>query len=185
MTHAKLRAAGLAMVAAVLIVDQLVKWWMLTDVFGLTPPIMAGMTAPPVRLTSFLNLALVWNDGISFGLFGGTEGAWILSTLAALVSCGLLVWLWRARGGMLVMALSLVIGGALGNVIDRLRFGAVADFLDLHLMGYNLFVFNVADAAISVGVVLIVIDSFLGGAPSARAAGETASGTNSVEADRE
>ena len=185
MSRGKPRALGLITAAVVLIADQLVKWWMLSDVFGLAPPIVAGMTAPSIYLTSFLNLTLVWNDGISFGLFGGTDGVWILSALAVLVSLGLLIWLWRAQGRLLVLSLGLIIGGALGNVIDRVRFGAVADFLDLQLMGYNFFVFNVADAAISIGVVLIVIDSFFAGARTGRGAGRTATGTNSLEGDRD
>jgi len=185
MSQGGLRALGLVIVAVILIADQLVKWWMLSDVFGLTGPIVAGMTAPRVEVTSFFNLTLVWNYGISFGLFGGENGAWIWSTVAVLVSIALLVWLWRANGRLLAVSLGLVIGGALGNVIDRLRFGAVADFLDFHLMGYHFFVFNVADAAISIGVVLIVIDSFFAGARTGRDAGQTVAGTKSVEGERD
>jgi signal peptidase II len=185
MSSPRLRTLGLITIAVVLIADQAVKWWMLSDIFGLTPPITAGMRAPQVYVTSFFDLTLVWNTGISFGLFGGNDSVWILSVLASLVAIGLLIWLWRAGSRLLVLSLGMIIGGAVGNVIDRLRFGAVADFLDFHLMGYNFFVFNVADAAISVGVVLIVIDSFFVGARTGRDAGRTATGTNSVEGDRD
>lgn len=185
MNQRRFRSFGLVTIAIVLIADQAVKWWMLSGVFGLTPPITVGMMAPQVYVTSFFNLTLVWNTGISFGLFSGGDGAWVLSILASLVSIGLLVWMWRAGGRLLVLSLGLIIGGAVGNVIDRVRFGAVADFLDFHLMGYHFFVFNVADAAISVGVVLIVVDSFFAGARTGRNAGRTATGTNSVEGDRD
>ncbi|MEM7443402.1 MAG: signal peptidase II [Pseudomonadota bacterium] len=185
MTQTGLRFFGLVTAAVVLIADQLVKWWMLVGVFGLEGPIRAGTFAPQTRVTDFFNLTLVWNDGISFGLLGGEDAVWMLSGLAILVSLVLLVWLWRANGRLLVLSLGLIIGGALGNVVDRLRFGAVADFLDFHVMGYHFFVFNVADAAISIGVVLIVVDSFFAGARTNRDAGQAIPGTHSGEGDRD
>ncbi|MBC7136816.1 MAG: signal peptidase II, partial [Oceanibaculum nanhaiense] len=81
---------------------------------------------------------------------------WILSLVAIIIAAGLFVWLRRARNPLLAVALGLVIGGALGNVIDRVRFGAVVDFLDFHISGYHWPAFNIADAAISLGVVMIL-----------------------------
>jgi signal peptidase II len=150
---------GIAVAVLVLVLDQATKWgilgWMLPR-----PP--AERLVP---LTSFFNFVLVWNRGVSFGMFNGGEGgvnAIAFSVLAAVIVIGLLVWLRRATQPLIVAGIGLVIGGAIGNVIDRLRFGAVVDFLDFHLAGWHWPAFNVADAAICVGVGLIVIDGLLG-----------------------
>jgi signal peptidase II len=150
---------GIALAILVLALDQATKWgllgWMLAR-----PP---GERLVPV--TSFFNVVLVWNRGVSFGMFNGGEGglnAVAFSVLAAAIVIGLLVWLWRATQGLVIAGIGLVIGGAIGNVIDRLRFGAVVDFLDFHVAGWHWPAFNVADAAICVGVGLIVIDGLLG-----------------------
>lgn len=157
----RLRTLGLAAAAVVLVVDQLVKQWILTGVFGLPAPIEAGVWHPPIEVTGFFNLVMVWNYGVSFGLFAehGDAARWILIAVALAISTGLAVWLWRTDRLGIALIAGLVIGGALGNIVDRLRFGAVADFLDVHAFGYHWPAFNVADAAISVGVVLLVIDS--------------------------
>ncbi|MGI9506383.1 MAG: signal peptidase II [Geminicoccaceae bacterium] len=117
----------------------------------------------PIRVTSFFDLVLVWNRGVSFGMFNnaGAYGPMILSGIAIAVVLGLLYWLRQAENRLTVMALGLVIGGALGNVIDRFRFGAVVDFLDFHIAGYHWPAFNVADAAICVGAVLLLLDGLL------------------------
>ncbi|TAN62117.1 MAG: signal peptidase II, partial [Magnetospirillum sp.] len=93
---------------------------------------------------------------------GNTDGAWnvwLLSGLALVIVAAMLVWLRTASTRLAQVALGGIIGGALGNVIDRLRFGAVADFLDLHVLGYHWPAFNVADSAITVGAVILVVDS--------------------------
>jgi len=144
---------GLPLALAVLAVDQLSKLWLL----GLVGPYEA------IRLLPFFNLVMVWNTGVSFGMLGGAElGPWPFVALSALITAGLLVWLWRLEGRLLAAAVGAVIGGAVGNMVDRVVYGAVADFFDFHLMGYHWPAFNVADAAIVVGVALIILEAFLG-----------------------
>lgn len=147
---------GLILAVAVLLLDQLTKWVILSQV--MTPPRI-------IDITSFFNLVLVANRGVSFGLLS-SDSAWtqpLLATFAFIVCIVLSVWLWRAPPRLLATALGLIIGGAAGNAIDRLLHGAVVDFLDFHAMGYHFPAFNVADSAISVGVVLIVLDSLFAG----------------------
>ena len=114
-------------------------------------------------MTPFFNLVLVWNRGVSFGMFnsGGAFAPWLLSGLALAVVVGLLVWLKRSDQLLTGLGLGLVIGGAFGNLIDRIRFGAVVDFLDFHLAGWHWPAFNLADAAICVGAVLMLADGLL------------------------
>ena len=145
---------GLAVAAAVLVLDQVTKWVILDLVMD--PPRV-------IEVTGFFNLVMVWNRGVSFGLLSNDSalGPWLLSAAALAISTGLAIWLYRATNGLLAVALGLVIGGAIGNVIDRVRFGAVADFLDFHVGGYHWPAFNVADSAIVVGVALILLDGFV------------------------
>lgn len=140
---------GLLTAGGVFVADQITKLWMLDLVFD--PPRI-------LTLTPFFNLTPVWNRGVSFGLFSSHQDwmPYILSAVALAISVGMLVWLRRATPGLLALALGLVIGGAIGNVIDRLRYGAVVDFLDFHISGYHWPAFNIADAAICVGVLLIL-----------------------------
>ena len=103
---------------------------------------------------------MVWNRGVTFGLLR-QDGAWgpaILSAVALAVVVGLGLWLRRAGNRLVAMALGAVAGGAVGNVIDRLRFGAVVDFVHAHAWGWSWYVFNVADAAIVCGVAAMVLD---------------------------
>lgn len=143
----------LGFVIAILIVafDQLTKWWVLADLMD--PPQI-------VAVTSFFNLVLVWNRGVSFGLFDSDShwGPILLSALALAISAVLVVWLRRVGGRLPAVAIGMVLGGAVGNVIDRIRFGAVVDFLDFHAFGYHWPAFNVADSAISIGVGLLLYD---------------------------
>ena len=117
-----------------------------------------------VPVTGFFNLVLTWNRGMSFGLFnsGTMLNAVVFTVLAAAIVAALVVWLRRVRDSWLGLAIGLVIGGAIGNVIDRVARGAVVDFLDFHLAGWHWFAFNVADAAICIGVGLMLMDSLLG-----------------------
>ena len=107
---------------------------------------------------------MTWNRGVSFGLFNNDSpyNALILSIVAVVISGLLLIWLARARQPMLAYGLGAVIGGAIGNLIDRVRFGAVADFLDFHIWGYHWPAFNVADSAITIGVAVLIVDSLFG-----------------------
>jgi signal peptidase II len=115
----------------------------------------------PIEVTGFFDLIMVWNPGISYGLLpGGSElQKWLLVAFSLGMSVILSWWLLRAGTRWLALGLGLVIGGALGNVVDRFAYGAVADFFHLHAFGYSWYVFNVADAAIVLGVVAILIDA--------------------------
>ena len=118
-----------------------------------------------VEITPFLDLVLVWNSGISYGLFAQESalGRWFL--VAVKLAASVLFWVWLARARSLVAALSLglLIGGALGNALDRALYGAVADFVLLHAWGYNWYVFNIADVAIVVGVAGLLYDALRSG----------------------
>ena len=146
---------GLAVAAIVMVLDQISKWWIITAVM---------QPSRVIEVTSFFNLVMAWNRGVSFSLF--THDAEFMPYVLVAVALGIVVfllsWLRRADRAFLAFAIGMVIGGALGNVIDRLRFGAVADFLDFHVLGYHWPAFNVADTGISVGVALIVIDGLFG-----------------------
>ena len=111
-------------------------------------------------VTSFFNLALTYNRGISFGLFNGGAGVneLVFSVGAAVIVAVLIYWLSRASSPFLAVAIGLIIGGAVGNVIDRLRLGAVVDFLDFHLGAVHWPAFNLADSAICIGVAAMLLD---------------------------
>jgi len=146
---------GLFVAAVITILDQASKWWIVTDV--MQPPRV-------IPLTPFFNLVMAWNRGVSFGMFDSDSKAnvYVLSGLALLIIAILAVWLWRADKPLLAIAIGMVIGGALGNVIDRLVYGAVADFLDLHFAGFHWPAFNVADSGICVGAAILILDSLFG-----------------------
>jgi signal peptidase II len=150
-----MRRLGLSLAALVIVLDQLLKWWVVTAVMD--PP-------REIEVTSFFNLVMAWNRGISFSLFRSDwpAGPYVWAGLAVAVAIGLGWWLGRVRHALTATALGLVIGGALGNAIDRLRLGAVADFLDFHWQGYHWPAFNLADSAISVGIVLLVVPGLFG-----------------------
>ena len=141
---------GLALLA--LIVDQVTKWWVINEMMN--PPRV-------IPVTPFFNLVMGWNRGISFGLMNRESAfnAWVLPLVAVVIVVILSVWLWRNERTIVAIALGLVIGGALGNVVDRLRYGAVADFLDFHAAGIHWPAFNVADTSITVGAAMLVLES--------------------------
>ncbi len=146
---------GLLTSLLVLIVDQMSKLWIVYDVMD--PP-------RAIEIAPFFNVVMVWNKGASFGMFATDSPStqYLLSAIAAVICIVLFLWLRKATTGWLAIALGAVIGGALGNVVDRLRFGAVADFLDFHAAGYHWPAFNVADIAITVGVGMLVLDGLIG-----------------------
>lgn len=115
----------------------------------------------PRHITSFFDLTLVWNRGMSFGLFSGQDARLAMLLITGGITCAVLVWLWRAREGWQFFPLGLVIGGAIGNIIDRLLYGAVVDFLYFHLGEYYWPAFNVADSAVVTGVLLIMWRSLI------------------------
>lgn len=147
---------GLAVAAGVLVLDQATKWWIVEVV--MVPP-------REIPVLPVFNLVLGWNRGISFGLFNWDSdlGAWLFTGLALAIVCVLVAWMRRAEGRWMAATLGLIVGGALGNVIDRLRYGAVADFLDFHLAGYHWPAFNVADAGIAVGAAVLILESLFAG----------------------
>ena len=146
---------GIAIAVTVLALDQATK----AAITG-----WLGSAASGVTVTSFFNLVFVLNRGASFGLFssGSHWTPWVLSAFSAAVAAGLAVWMVRTTDRRLVIALGLVIGGALGNLVDRLSHGAVVDFLDFHVAGWHWPAFNVADSAITLGVCILVYGSLFG-----------------------
>lgn len=109
----------------------------------------------------FFNIVMVWNHGVSFGMFSNSAntGAIVLSILAVIITVWFGLWLFMTRSKMQAIAIAMVIGGALGNVIDRVRFGAVIDFLDFHIMDWHYPAFNIADSAVVLGVLTLIVYS--------------------------
>lgn len=155
---------GLRIAALIFILDQASKWLLLNVVD------MPGRGIVP--LTDFFNLRMVWNRGVSFGMFSAdtATGRYALIFFALAVVVFLVVWLARAHNRILAVAIGLVIGGAVGNVLDRAVYGAVADFFDFHAWGYHFYTFNIADAGISLGVVLLIYESIFISGSAAREA---------------
>lgn len=124
-----------------------------------------SVIAPPgfsYEVLPFFNLAMVWNYGVTFGLFS-QDSAWPLIIFSALIVLVLVVWLFKVpmSDKFVIIGLSLVIGGALGNIADRVRYGAVVDFLDFHLGGWHYPAFNVADMAIVLGIAILLYDGLI------------------------
>jgi len=149
-------ARGLTTALIVVVLDQLSKAAVLAMFAG-------RILGDREIVTSFFNLALTYNRGISFGLFNGGAGvnALIFSLAAAAIIGDLVYWLRRAASPFLAVAIGMIIGGAVGNVIDRLRLGAVVDFLDFHVDAFHWPAFNLADSAICIGVIAMLLDGLL------------------------
>jgi signal peptidase II len=170
------RLIGLDTAFMIILLDQISKWLVMTNVFEAiykednVPDFITWLfskgkdlfEAPTVVVTDFFNLVMVWNPGVSFGMLQVDQAHMrlVLSVFAIIVSAGFLIWLWREPRPSIAFPLGLIAGGALGNVCDRLRFGAVADFLDFHVAGYHWPAFNLADSAITIGVILLLVDQF-------------------------
>jgi len=150
---------GLGGGLVIALADQATKWW-----------IVGSLMQPPrvVELTPFLNIVLVHNRGVTFGLLDSQSvwAPWLLAGLAIAIVAALVVWLARAADGFQAVALTALIGGAAGNVVDRVRLGAVVDFVDLHLAGWHWPAFNLADSAIVAGVALLLYDALFRGRQS-------------------
>ncbi|GAB4523427.1 MAG: signal peptidase II [Parvularculaceae bacterium] len=145
--------AGMVLAVVIILADQASKFWIL-KVFDLP-------AKGSVEVLPFFSLSMVWNEGVSFGFLAGSGARHVLIVFSIVVAILLSLWLAEARRRMFAFGLGAVIGGALGNVIDRVRYGAVADFLDFSGL-YFPWVFNVADSAITVGAGLILLDSVIG-----------------------
>ena len=156
-SRGSLLALSLGIALLIIVLDQASKWIILTDV--MVPPRV-------IEVLPIFNLVLTFNYGVSFGLFSG-EAQWqpfMLSALAVVISIGLCAWLARQPSRHLAIAVGLIVGGAIGNVIDRLRLDAVVDFLDFHWGDWHWPAFNIADTAITLGVVsILVVDILFGG----------------------
>jgi len=152
-------AYGLALF--IIVLDQLTKIGVTSMApYASIPEIPPGYPFATV-IPGIFELTMVRNAGVSFGLLGDGSARWFLSVFSVAVAIGLSIWVMKADRRLLVLAIGLVIGGAIGNAIDRIRFGYVVDFLDFSGTGLFPWVFNVADSAITVGVILLILDSFL------------------------
>lgn len=171
---------GICIILSIIIADQYSKWLVIETMLkvgGETPDFLKWFTTfdkrnpldyepdvfKTIAITPFLNFVMVWNQGVSFGLFNSEDPrvAFILIAVALLISMMLLIWLALAHGRRLAWGISLVIGGAISNVIDRVRFGAVADFIDVYAGKYHWPAFNLADSCIVIGALILAIDAFM------------------------
>ncbi len=127
----------------------------------ITKALVLKFISAPVAILPFFNIVLVWNRGVSFGMFNdhGAHGPLVLTILALVIVGILLVWLTKITEKWLCVAVWVIIAGALGNIIDRIRFGAVVDFLDFHIGPWHYPAFNIADSAIVLGIAFILFDS--------------------------
>ena len=148
---------GLLVAAGTAAIDQGNKLWML-HVYDIG-------AKGTVTVTPFFDLVLLWNKGISYGLLtqDSAYGRWGLIVFAILASLGLTAWLARVTTPLTAIAIGLIIGGAIGNAIDRVAYGAVADFYAFHAYGFQWYVFNIADVAIVAGVIGLLYNSLTGG----------------------
>ena len=147
---------GFGIALVVFALDQLTKW--------LVSGPMHLKAVGQVYLLPFFNLTWTENNGISLGLFNATTelGRWMLVAVTSAIAIGVAIWIGREKARWDQAALGMILGGALGNILDRVRFGYVVDFADLHFGTFRPFlVFNVADAAISIGVVILLLRAFL------------------------
>jgi signal peptidase II len=153
--RAGVRKLGFSLAAIAFALDQASKYYVENG--------FAAGTLHGGPLMPFLDLALRHNHGISFSLFrqDGALGAAALTAFSLAVVALLCVWLWRAKSALTGAGLGLIIGGALGNAVDRAGDGAVVDFLDLHALNWHFFVFNIGDAAITAGVALLILEGLL------------------------
>ena len=144
----------LLLLLLLLVLDQLTKQFALDAAIGTAPQLIT-------RILPFFNIVLVWNSGVSFGMFSDFAQwmPFVLIVATGLMTVALAVWFWRASDTLTLCALACIMSGATGNIIDRIRFGAVVDFLDFHAFGYHWPAFNVADSSIFIGVMLLIWES--------------------------
>ncbi|HRX74129.1 MAG TPA: signal peptidase II [Hyphomonas sp.] len=152
----------LALIPVTVIADQVSKYWVLSNPrFHAMECFHDKSACGMIELPGPIDLSMVWNRGMSYGMFQSEGmGRWVLAAIMLAIALGFLRWLLVAKDGFLRLSLALVIGGAFGNLIDRVRFGAVVDFINAGALHFP-WVFNVADAAISVGAVLLFFDQFV------------------------
>ena len=151
------RAFGFTIAIIIFLVDQLTKWWV-------TGPLGVDTIGDQKVILPIFNFTFTENNGISLGLLNAeTEvGRWMLVALTGAIAIGVAWWIGREKHRGDQLALGMVLGGALGNILDRVRFGYVVDFADLHFGEFRPFlIFNVADAAISIGVAILLLRAFI------------------------
>jgi len=151
---------ALATIVCLVALDMVTKDWAIN--------LLAQNAFRPIEVTSFFNLVMVWNTGVSFGMFAGDGNSahWLLVLLPGLVALGMAIWMFQSKQVLEIFGLAFVISGALGNLADRIGRGAVADFFDFHVAGWHFWAFNVADAAISIGVAILLYDAFFNASKS-------------------
>lgn len=170
---------GLFLALVVIFADQYTKWLVMETVLRANPTMVGFqewfMTRNPVdffldqreayntlAVTPFLNLVMVWNQGISFGMLSSADDAQMMTSVligvSVMISMVMLIWMALTTRAVSAIALGLIIGGAIGNVIDRIRFGAVADFVDVYVGDWHWPAFNLADSTIVIGALLLMID---------------------------
>lgn len=155
--------AGLACAVVGLLADQGSKYYMVEHVFR-----PEGVTETPflspvvIDILPVFDLRLSWNQGISFSLFSSGEALTValLLALTSIITLVLTVWMWRTPRPWLQIGLGLIVGGALGNIIDRASVGAVADFLHVYWQDWHFPTFNIADSCITVGAIIVLLDAF-------------------------
>lgn len=155
---------GLIVAVIAFVIDQVTKHYIVDHLFR-----PEGVTQTPyftrelIEILPFFQLRLIWNAGISFSLFNSGEATTIaILVVFQLAIVGVLLWwLRQAETRMIGIGIGFIVGGALGNIVDRINYGAVVDFLDFHLVGYHFPTFNVADSCITVGVAFWLLDAFL------------------------
>lgn len=161
-----------ALIIILIVVDQWSKWYLIEQYFKggenslslgawLTTLGQARLDFVSNEITSFFNLVMVWNQGVSFGMFSQSHDLmpYVLSAFAFVLCVVFAAWLSKSVRATTSMPICFIIAGALSNVWDRARFGAVADFFDIHVAGYHWPAFNIADSLIVVGVGLLAIDT--------------------------
>ena len=151
------RRLGFLVALVVFLADQLAKWIV-------TGPLALNRLGDQLVLLPIFNFTYTENEGISLGLLNASNpvGRWMLVAVTSAIAVGVAVWIGRERNRLDRLALGMVLGGALGNILDRVRFGYVVDFADLHFGAWRPFlVFNVGDAAISIAVVILLLRAFL------------------------
>lgn len=158
------RRYGFAVAAVIFVADQLTKWLV-------TGPLGIDRIGDQLVLLPIFNLTYTENYGISLGLFHAAEalGQWLLIIVTGAIALGVAYWIGREKNRFEQAALGMILGGALGNILDRVRFGHVVDFADLHFGEFRPFlIFNVADAAISIAVVILLLRAFVTGKDDAK-----------------
>jgi signal peptidase II len=169
----KRQFAALLFIPFIIAADQLSKWAVMEKIIapandlarpslGFFEWLVTGekLDFTKVEVLPFFNWVMVWNKGISFGMLQSDTqaGVYMMMAFAVLISLFFLIWMFRTDNRLVIFAISLVVGGAIGNVIDRFRFGAVADFLDFHIGDMHWPAFNLADSCITLGIAFIIID---------------------------